>query len=314
MKQKWTISALGDARFCVGIAISRNRGNRTVALSQMALIDRIIVQFGQTDAYPVDTPMDAGLKLRKPDLNSMSEDDLQQLRNLPYSALVGILIYLAIGTRPDIAYAVQQLSQFLSSYSWVHWNAAVRVVRYLKGTRGFKLFLGGVGIMLKLLGHTDSDWANCLDTRRSIGGYCFSLGSGLISWAARKQKTVAASSCEAEYMAGYESAKEAIWLRALLLGIGIQQEEPTPLLCDNNATIVLSEDPALHYQVKHVDIKYHFLREHVQSKELKMSYVHTSQNVADAFTKALPTKTFQYLRGMMGLRPDDSTQGGDVSR
>ena len=106
-------------------------------------------------------------------------------------------------------YAVQQLSQYLDSYSFIHWNAAVRVVRYLKGTWDLCLTLGGNN-KIKLSGYTDSDWANCLDTCRSIGGYCYSLGSGLISWNAKKQKTVAASSCKAEYVAASESTKEVL--------------------------------------------------------------------------------------------------------
>ena len=107
-----------------------------------------------------------------------------------------------------ITYAIQQLSQFLDSYSFIHWNAAVQVVHYLKGTRDLHLTLGGNN-KINLLGYMDSDWANCLDTRRSISGYCYTLGSGLISWNAKKQKTVAASSCKAEYVAAFETAREA---------------------------------------------------------------------------------------------------------
>jgi hypothetical protein len=144
--------------------------------------------------------MEPGLKLRRPDKRSLSVEDIAALLKLPYRAVVGSLIYLSTATRPDIAYAVQQLSRFLDCYSFVHWNAAIRVIRYLKGTRNFKLQLGGTN-EIKLTGYTDSDWANCLDTRRSIGGYCFKLGadSGIISWSARRQQTVAVSSCEAEY-------------------------------------------------------------------------------------------------------------------
>ena len=188
----------------------------------------------------------------------VSEKFCAQDAELPHSSLVGCLLYLAIGTRPDIAYAVQQLSQYLDSYSYAHWNAAIRVVRYLKGTRDLKLVLGGKGDNT-LIGFTDSDWANCLDTRRSVGGYCFSLGSGIISWSAKKQKTVATSSCEAEYTAAFEASKEAVWLRTLLEEINFTQKDPTRLLCDNNAAITLSEDPVLHSRAKHIDIHYHFL-------------------------------------------------------
>jgi hypothetical protein len=300
MKGVWTISDLGDVRFCVGIAVSRDREARTISLSQTALIDRVIIQFGQQDAYPAKTPMDPGLKLRRPNQSELTTHDKVELAKYPYRSLVGCLLYLSIASRPDITYAVQQLSQFLDSYSYAHWNAAIRIVRYLKGTRELKLVLGGTN-PISLVGFTDSDWANCLDTRRSVGGYSFTLGSGVISWNTRKQKTVASSSCEAEYTAAFECSKEAIWLRMLLSGIGFTPAASTPVLCDNNAAINLSEDPSLHQRVKHVDIKFHFLRERVNSGELKLSYINTHDNLADIFTKALDTTKFEKLRRFLGL-------------
>ena len=300
MKTIWKISSSGEAKYCVGIAITRDRATHSVSLSQTALIDKIITQFGQQDSYPVNSPMDPGLKLRRPDKNSITHEDRDQCAKLPYRSLVGCLIYLSVGTRPDISYSVQQLSQFLDCYSYSHWHAAVRVIRYLKGTRNLRLRLGGTEPM-KLTGFTDSDWANCLDTRRSVGGYGFTLGSGLISWNARKQKTVATSSCEAEYTAAFEASKEAIWLRALLTAIDFTPPLSTVILCDNNAAINLSEDPSLHQRVKHIDIKYHFLRERVHSNEISMAYVNTNDNLADIFTKALEHRRFTRLRSLLGI-------------
>jgi hypothetical protein len=230
----------------------------------------------------------------------MTTHDKAELAKFPYRSLVGCLLYLSVASRPDITYAVQQLSQFLDSYSYAHWNAAIRIVRYLKGTRELKLVLGGTN-PISLVGFTDSDWANCLDTRRSVGGYAFTLGSGVISWTTRKQKTVASSSCEAEYTAAFECAKEAIWLRTLLSSIDLTPAASTPILCDNNAAINLSEDPSLHQRVKHIDIKFHFLRERVHSGDLKLSYINTHDNIADIFTKALDTTKFEKLRRFLGL-------------
>ena len=258
MRQVWTISDLGNVRFVVGIAVHWDRPNRTVTLSQTALIDKIVAQFGQRNASSCTVPMDAGLKLRRADYKKMSRAEIDDIKKLPYRSLVGCLLYLSIGTRPNITFAVQQLSQYLDCYSYAHWNAAIHVVRYLSGTREHKLHLGGQ-TPIKLIGFTDSDWANCLDTRRSVGGHTYSLGSGVISWQARKQKTVAASSCEAEYIAAFEASKEAIWLRTLLDGISYSPTTPTTILCNNNAAISLSEDPLLHDRVKHIDIKYHFM-------------------------------------------------------
>ena len=301
MRTIWTISDLGEPKFCVGIGIQRDISTRMVYLSQVAQIDRITAQFGQSDAHPISTPMDSGLKLRRPDRKSISSVDRDRLNGLPYRSLVGSLIYLSVGTRPDITYAVQQLSQFLDNFSFAQWNAAIRVVRYLKGTRDLRLGLGG-DQSISLRGFTDSDWANCLDTRRSVGGYLFTLGSAVISWSSRKQKTVATSSCEAEYTAAFESSKEAIWLRTLLSKIDMAPAGPTTIMCDNNAAIVLSNDPSLHSRSKHFDIRHHFLRERVDRGKISLSYVNTHDNVADLFTKALDKTRFTRLRSLTGLQ------------
>jgi hypothetical protein len=173
-----------------------------------------------------------------------------------------------------------------------------------------QLVLGGNGI-INLLGFSDSDWANCPTTRRSIGAYTFSLGSGSVTWSVRKQKTVATSSCEAEYMAAFEATKEALWIHQLLAAINISPQNATTILCDNNAARSLSEDPMLHPRVKHMDIKYHFLRENVQDNKVKLQYISSNDNVADILTKPLARDKFTRLRGFLGLSDlPHSTTGG----
>ncbi len=249
--------------------------------------------------------MEPGLKLCRTKPENISAEDKAQLKDVPYHCLVKSLIYLVITTRPDIAFAVQQLSQFLDSYTFTHWNVAIQVVRYLKGTRDMKLYLGGSD-PIQLTGYSDSDWANCLDTRCSIGGYGFTLGkrSGLILWSAKKQQTMAASSCEAEYVAAAKTTKEAIWIRTLLSEIGIHPEQhlPTTIRCNNTSAISLSEDPSLHFRVKHIDIKFYFTQERVESGEITLLYINTKSNIADGFTKALDTGDFRRIRGLMGIR------------
>ena len=182
----------------------------------------------------------------------MSKFELEEVKKIPYHSLIGCLFYLSIGMHPDITYSIQQLSQYLDCYLYAHWNAAIRVVHYLSGTWNLKLHLGSTN-QISLLGFMDSDWANCLDTRQSIGGHTYSLGSGVVSWQARKQKTIAASSCKVEYTAAFEASKECIWLHTLLNSINHMPTALTTMLQ------LISEDPALHNHVKHIDIKHHFL-------------------------------------------------------
>jgi hypothetical protein len=140
----------------------------------------------------------------------------------------------------------------------------------------------------RLLRYTDSDLASCVDTRRSVSGYCCTLGSGMIMWSARQQKTVSLSTCEAEYVAASEAASEITWLRTLLAELEFPQLAASPLLCDNNGSIVLSEDLSFHVRVKQINIKHHSIREKVELGCLKLHYVRSKDNLADIFTKALP--------------------------
>ncbi|PPQ82261.1 hypothetical protein CVT24_001911 [Panaeolus cyanescens] len=305
MGSKWKITDLGEPKHIVGIGVQRDRANRKIFLSQTALIDRLVSQFGQSDALPVAIPMDPGLKLSIPEKGSV---DRTIVGKLPYRSLIGAMLYIAIGTRPDISFAIQNLSQFLDTYDQSHWNAAIRVLRYLKGTRTLRLALGGDN-GISLLGYTDSDWSQCPINRKSVSGYGFTLGGGLISWCARKQKTVSTSSCEAEYIAAFEATKEALWLRNLLSELEfIDPDLPARIECDNTAAIQLSEDPSLHSRVKHIDIKYHFIRDRVQKKQVFLHHIGTKDNTADIFTKALDKFTFLKLRGYTGLvQPEEET-------
>jgi hypothetical protein len=284
LKSLWTISDLGEARFCVGIAISRNRADRTISISQTALIDRIIQQFGQADADPISTPMDPSVaqSLTRPSPSDapLSDTATYELARLPYRSLIGSLMYLAIGTRPDISFAVARLCQFLDCYRRAHWNAAVRVVRYLKGTRLLALTLGG-NPDLELVGFSDSLYADCPDTARSTMGYCFSVGGAIFSWSSRRQKTVTNSSCEAEYIALSESSREALWLRQFLCEVHFLKPSPTVLLCDNNGAKSLSSDPTHHSRSKHIDVHHHFVPEHVEDGSIVVWRVPGHDNVAN---------------------------------
>ncbi|OJT05515.1 Copia protein [Trametes pubescens] len=299
LRREWTISDLGEARFCIGISIERDRATRSIRISQTALIDRIVTQFGLSDAYPVATPLETGCNLTR-EMGASTPDEKLAASSWPYRALVGSLNYVAVGSRPDISYAVQQLSQFLDCYGHEHWEAAKRVVRYLKGTRTLSLHLGGDRPAF-LLGYTDSNHARCLDSRRSVGGYCFSLGTGMVSWSARKQATPADSSTEAEYMAAAEAAKECVWLRSILLAIGFPQTRPSPLSVDNASAITLTSDQKGHSRTKHIDIKHHIIRDYVATDQVFVHWIPTHDNTADIFTKPLPGPHFAVLRGYLGL-------------
>jgi hypothetical protein len=254
--------------------------------------------------------------LKRPDSKEvLPDEEIARLASLPYRSLIGSLMYIAIGSRPDISFAVSKLSQFLDCFCSHHWEAALRVICYLKSTKGLRLILGSPSFDLK--GFSDSSWAE-EENRKSHMGYRFTVGSGIISWSSRRQATVAGSSMEAEYIAASEASREALWLQSLLhelhlspssatsivLG-GSFDDSATPIFCDNNGAITLAFDQAFHAHVKHVDIRYHFIQEQVEPSRVTMKRVSSADNVADIFTKLLARPLFEKHRARLGDQDEE---------
>ena len=227
----------GEPKYCLGIEFSRD-GN-TIAMNQKGYIKELLDRFGMAECKPVTTPFDINVTLMKPEEDSTTEE-----KKLPYRELVSALMYLAVATRPDIAHAVSALNQFNNAFGKIHWTAAKRVLRYLKGTADLGLLLSPLKNSLKV--YFDADWASCLVDRRSYTGYTFRLSNGTISWDSSKQRTVALSSTEAEYMALAEATKEAIHPRGFLSELGFRTLADVKLFNDNMGAKRLAENPTFH--------------------------------------------------------------------
>lgn len=181
LKSCWEIFNLGPAKFTLGISITHDTPTKTISICQSAFINHLLKKFNQSDAHPCDTPMVTGLRLSQPDKSvPVPSHVLDWMKCTPYHELIGSLNYLAMATCPNIAFAVGKLATFLDCYHPEHWQAAIRILQYVKGTRNLCLSLGGNSSPL-LVGYSDLDYANCPDTSQSISGYCFSPGSGTIS-------------------------------------------------------------------------------------------------------------------------------------
>jgi hypothetical protein len=292
---------VADGSFILGIHVQRDREKRLIHLSQTALIDKVVKRFSDTKCHAVSTPMEHGAIVSTAD-SPVTAEDHEAVRGKPYGELIGSLQYLAQGTRPDIAYATARLATVLNRPGLKHWNMALRVVRYLHTTRTYGITLGGPGGKTSLCGMTDSDFANCPDSRCSVSGYAFSLGTGAISWKSKKQDLVTTSTTEAEYVAMCAATKEALWLRGLLHKIGFTQERASVLGADNQGAVVLSEDQANHARMKHIDVRFHFVRERVLAGDITFKWVQSQDNVADIFTKPLPYAAFSLLRKRLGVQ------------
>ncbi|XP_065060473.1 uncharacterized protein LOC135687761 [Rhopilema esculentum] len=215
---------------------------------------------------------------------------------------IGCLTYAATATRSDIAAAVGVLSQFMSHPSKKHWQGIKRIFRYIKGTVNCGLKFESFSEMnSSLLGYSDADWGGDLSTRKSTSGYLFKLCGGIVSWKKKKQPVIALSSTEAEYIALCSSTQEAVWLRRLLESIGFAQQKPTTVYEDNQGAIALSKNTKNHAKTKHIDIRYHYIREAIEKNNIMLEYCPIEQQTADILTKGLAKERFQKLRSTMGI-------------
>jgi hypothetical protein len=283
---------LGEAALFLGLEIVRDRAAGTLWLGQSQYAEQKLEQFGMRDCNPRGTPLEVNLQLG-PDGETLQS-------NMPYSEIVGSLLYLAVCTRPDISHSVGMLSRFVSAPKLEHWHALKGVLRYLRGTSKLGLmFRRGDG----LVGYSDSDYAGDLIKRRSTSGYVFMNAGAAVLWGSKLQATVAVSTCEAELIAAARAIKEALWLRKLLADIQ-GSYSCVKLMMDNQSTLSLVKNPAIGAQTrtKHVDVKYNFARHCVSIGAIDAKFVRTSEMIADMFTKQLPGPAFRKHRESIGLK------------
>ncbi|CAA7040888.1 unnamed protein product [Microthlaspi erraticum] len=281
---------LGILKYFLGIEVSRS--SKGIYLSQRKYILDLVSEAGLLGAKPCSFPMDQnhGLAL------AVGEEIDDPTR---YRRLVGRLIYLHV-TRPELAYSVHILSQFMQSPKQAHWDAALRVVRYLKGCPGQGILLKS-GMSLTLTAWCDADYSGCPITRRSLTGWFVQLGDSPLSWKTIKQDVVSRSSAESEYRAMSDTVQEIIWLKALLLSFGVSHDQPVQLHCDNMAAIHLSANPVFHERTKHVEVDCHFVRDKVIDGTIVTNHVSTKLQLADIMTKALGRKEFDSFLVKLGV-------------
>ena len=247
-----------------------------------------------TDCKPMVTPMVTNLKKLHDAVTRSNPMDPTQ-----YRQLIGSLLYL-VHTRPDICYAVSALSQFMSSPKHIHWIAAKHILKYLKGTQDYGLrYTSGGGVLLH--GFFDSDWAGSVQDQKSTSGFCFSMGSAMVSWSSRKQGSIALSIAKVEYVFASDASREAIWLRKLLSDLFASSLEPVIIHCDNQSYIKISENPVFHDRSKHMEMRYHYLRDMVYRIAISLQYIPTDEQTADVFTKPLSKTKFEYFSDNLGV-------------
>ena len=262
----------------------------------------MVEKFRLTAAKPVSTPMEPGAQFSIDQCPS-SLNQSARMHGVPYSEAVGSMLWPVVVSRPDMAYAVGVLSQFIQNPGPAHWEGLKRIINYLGSTKDLWLTFGGRKDTL-IEGFCDADWAS-QKYRHSISGFSFHYGLGAVSWSLKKQNIVSLSSTEAEYVAQTHAAKEGIWLKSFISEIGGGEGKPLTISCDNQGAIALAKDNKFHARTKHIDLRYHFIHEAVENGKVKVKYVPTDDNVSDIFSKALPKPKFQWMVGLLGLSKEN---------
>ncbi|XP_074351602.1 secreted RxLR effector protein 161-like [Apium graveolens] len=250
------------------------------------------------DCNAVKFPMEHKLQLH---------DDATEnpVNSTQYKSVVGGLRYL-VHTRPDIAYAVGIVSRYMEGPTEIHYNAVKRICRYVKGTINYGLrYAKGRGNYI-LSGFSDSDLARSLDDRKSTGGMVFYLDENLITWVSQKQRCVALSSCEAEFMAATAAACQALCLQRVLGQIMDIKPGPVTIFIDNRSAVNLARNHVSHGRSKHIDLRYHFIRDCVEKGLFVIRHVSTNEQRADILTKALAAVKFEQMRNLLGVKNLDN--------
>ncbi|CAA7062183.1 unnamed protein product [Microthlaspi erraticum] len=282
---------LGRLKYFLGIEISR--GPTGMFLSQRKYALDIIAETGNLGSRPAATPLEQNHQLATVD--SPLLDDPKK-----YRRLLGRLIYL-LNIRPELCYSVHLLSQFMQAPKLAHWEAAIRVVRYLKGSPGQGIFLHS-DPDLTLTVYCDADYDSCPLTRRSLSAFVVMLGGSPVAWKTKKQDTVSHSSAEAEYRAMAVALREIKWFRRVLSDLGVDQSQPTRLFCDNKAAIHIASNPVFHERTKHIEKDCHAVRDAVQEGVIVTDHVRSEEQLADILTKALGRAPFEYLLSKLGVQ------------
>ncbi|KAH9771353.1 Integrase catalytic domain-containing protein [Citrus sinensis] len=299
LNQEFEMKDLGEAKKILGMEICRDRARGKVSLSQKQYLKKVLQQFGMTEqTKPVSTPLASHFKLST-QLSPSTDAEREYMLQVLYSNAVGSLMYAMVCTRPDISHAVGIVSRYMHNPGKGHWQTVKWILRYIQKTMDVGLLFErddtlGQGV----IGYVDYDYVGDLDKRRSTTGYVFTFAGGPISWKSTLQSTVALSTTEAEYMAITEAVKEAIWLQGLLENLGLTQEHIN-VYCDSQSAIHLTKNQVYHARTKHIDVRFHFVREIVDDGKILLQKIKTAENPADMLTKVVTT--IKYYE----LGPDD---------
>jgi hypothetical protein len=278
---------LGATSFLLGVEITCDRAKRTLLLSQRQYVLDLLDCFGFANSSPVSTLLDPGTRLSADQAPATAEDEAF-IRTVPYVSAVGALMYLATATRPDVAYSVGVLCRFMAEPGPVHWKAVKHLFRYLRGTCDYRLTYAPNTASQDLFStYSDADHGGNPDNGRSTSGFVVKIGTGAVSWMSRLQSIVTLSTTEAEFASAVSAGQELVWMCAFLTKLGFPSPGPSLMLLDNQSTIQVARNPEHHGRMKHLDLRFFWLRDMVTSGVIRVLYIPTAVMAADMLTKPL---------------------------
>ena len=283
------MSMMGELKFFLGLQIKQTK--QGTFISQTKYCKELIKKFGLENAKEIATPMSSSCYLDQ-------DENGKTVEVSKYRAIIGSLLYLT-ASRPDIMFSVCMCARYQANPKESHLTAVKRIIRYLIGTCNFGLWYPK-GSSCSLIGYSDSDYGGCRIDRKSTSGTCHFLGHSLISWHSKKQVSVALSTAEAEYVAAGSCCAQILWLKQQLHDYGITLDH-IPLFYDNTSAINLTKNPIMHSRTKHIKIRHHFIRDHVQKGDCVLEFIDSENQLADIFTKPLVKESFYKIRRELGL-------------
>ena len=289
MQSEFEMSMMGELKFFLGLQVKQTKEG--IYIHQQKYTKELLKKFKMNDAKPMKTPMHASESLNKDESGKPVDQTI-------YRGMIGSLLYLT-SSRPDIMHSVCLCARFQSDPRESHLKAVKRIFRYLVGSTNLSLFYKK-NQDFRLVGYCDADYAGDRVERKSTSGGCHFLGSSLISWASKKQNSIALSTAEAEYMSAASCCSQLLWVKYQLEDYS-SFEQNIPVFCDNTSAINLTKNPIQHSKAKHIEIRYHFIRDYVQKGVFDVKFVNTDHQWADIFTKALPEERLNFIIRNLGM-------------
>jgi hypothetical protein len=299
IKKYFNIKDLGPITDYLGIDVDLNLKQGYLKLSQAKYVEKILVKYNMESSNPIYTPMDSKTKIE-----SNKEQANKEVIKL-FQGIIGSLLYIALGTRPDIAYSVIKLARHASNPSLGHITSAKRVLRYLKATKDYGItyynIKSNTSSSSYISGYCDSDYAGDIITAKSTLGYIFFIAGGPISWKSKLQSIIAQSTTEAEFIAINSAVKEAVFIKQLMTELDVYNQAKFPIYTDNNGALALAKNPVFHERTKHIAVKYYYIRQLIEKGTVDLVYINTKDQKSDGLTKPLDKTKFKEFLIQIGL-------------